>query len=96
MGELEHVLLKFFAARQPGNPRRVHVNVASRAGAGAATISLNAWDRVVAGSLHNRLPDRELDLMWSAAVFDVDDLDHFDVLSLLRVSVGWPPDGQPP
>ena len=75
-GEVEHVLLHRLPRRQPVDPGGVDVDVAGRAGAGAAAVGLDAGDAVVARALHHRQTGRHLDLVRGAVELDVGDLRH--------------------
>ena len=51
---VEHFLLGRRARSYPGAPIRININMASRAGAIAATISINARHTVLGGRAHQR------------------------------------------
>jgi hypothetical protein len=75
-GEVEHLLLEFLGRRQALIPARLDIDVAGRAGAGAAAVALNARNGEAFGAVHHRNPVWRIDMMLSAARLEVGDLGH--------------------
>src|SRR6185437_12314945 len=74
--EVEHGDLHVVLLRQLGEPGIVHEDMTGRAGAGAATIGVDAGYEILHRTFHNGPTGRHVHRMLLAAMFDVFDLRH--------------------
>lgn len=80
-GEVEHVTLKPIHLWEFLEPAVIDIDMARRAGAGAAAVTVDSGDRVALGPVHDRQAIGHIDVMTRAAVFDVGDFGQVEVTS---------------
>src|SRR5579863_6765594 len=75
-GVLQHAFLHFIARFEFGDPGRVDVDMAGRAGASTAALRHDPLHAVLARHLHQRNPERRVYLAPAAAALDEHDPGH--------------------
>src|SRR5215469_14638963 len=77
-GKAQHTRLLRARHRRPGHrePCLIDIDVAGGAGAFAAAIGVDAGNVVIDSAAHDRLAERQLDLVGATAALDIGDFGH--------------------